>query len=296
MRKRYGFESINEAAMQHVKYIRRAIEMSKNEPLLKSFGLQPVEIESSSDDDTTDDEIHHSDFEDDMDHEPPHLNTAQLVEVVKSSQFNYFEIHEQLGGQQCQELIPTVTPHLAKSEISQLQLSFEAFIADEELNSSFKLREARALNGVIVSDSEPDDTEKISQVKNVLDESKKEIVLKKRMSLKCAATRLKMKRVAQSKLLRRRISCKAKGIVKRFPDISERIEQFVRQNNVEADHWRRTGVLTFDGNAKNTQKVTYEKIRQRLGNHYKHKFSYDSFVSLETKEGAPLLGTKDSLK
>ena len=252
----------------------------KNEALFKSFGLQPIEIESSSDDDTTDNEIHCSDFEDDMDHEPPHLNTTQLVEIVKSSQFNYIEIYEQLGGQQCQELISTVTPHLAKSEISQLQLSFEAFIADEELNSRFKLRETRALNGEIVSDSEPDDTEEISQVKNVLDESVKELVLKKQMSIKRAATRLKMKRVAQRNLLHKRISCKAKGIVKCFPDIGETIEQFVKQNNVGADHWRRTGVLTFDGNAKNAQKVTYEKIRQHLESHYKHKFSYGTIVQL----------------
>ena len=30
--------------------------------------------------------------------------------------------------------------------------------------------------------------------------------------------------------------------------------------NIGADAWRRTGVLTFDRNIKNPQKVTYDKI------------------------------------
>ena len=92
-----------------------------------------------------------------------------------------------MRGQQCQENFDP------KSEISQLQLSFEAFIADKELNSSFKLRPEREM-----------ETEEISQVKNVLDESVKELVLKKKMSIKRAATRLKMKRVVQHNLLRKR--------------------------------------------------------------------------------------------
>ena len=53
-------------------------------------------------------------------------------------------------------------------------------------------------------------------------------------------------------------------MVKKFPDVGERIEEFVKSNNVGADAWRRTGILTFDGNVKNTQKVTYEKIRKHL--------------------------------
>ena len=57
-----------------------------------------------------------------------------------------------------------------------------------------------------------------------------------------------------------------------FPDIGERIEQFVQEHKVGADAWRRTGVLTFDGNIKLKDKVTYEKIR--------HKFTYGTVVQL----------------
>ena len=47
-----------------------------------------------------------------------------------------------------------------------------------------------------------------------------------------------------------------------------------------ADSWRHTGILTFDGNTKLAQKVTYERIRAHLKKHYNRKFSYGSIVEL----------------
>ena len=69
-------------------------------------------------------------------------------------------------------------------------------------------------------------------------------------------------------------SCKVKTVVDRFPDIGQAIETFVSDSNVGADAWRRTGVLTFDGNLRIKQKVTYERIRQYF------KFSYGTVVQL----------------
>ena len=69
-------------------------------------------------------------------------------------------------------------------------------------------------------------------------------------------------------------------IVKKYPDIGETIEAFVRSNNVGAEAWRRTGVLTFDGSVKKKQKVTYEKIRRHLQSVYQQKFSYGTTVQL----------------
>ena len=48
-------------------------------------------------------------------------------------------------------------------------------------------------------------------------------------------------------------------LLQNFPNIGERI---VQEHKVGADAWRRTGVLTFDGNIKLKDKVTYEKMRQ----------------------------------
>ena len=52
-----------------------------------------------------------------------------------------------------------------------------------------------------------------------------------------------------------------KTVVDRFQDIGQAIETFVPESNVGADAWRRTGVLTFDGNLRIKQKVTYGKQR-----------------------------------
>lgn len=65
-----------------------------------------------------------------------------------------------------------------------------------------------------------------------------------------------------------------------FPDIGETIENYVQEHKVGADTWRRTGVLTFDGNTKLSNKVTYEKIRQHLEEVYKHQFSHRTIIQL----------------
>lgn len=63
-------------------------------------------------------------------------------------------------------------------------------------------------------------------------------------------------------------------------DIGKVIESFVSEHNVGADAWRHTGVLTFDGNTRLRQKVTYEHIRQHLQDVYKRHFSYGTVVQL----------------
>lgn len=61
------------------------------------------------------------------------------------------------------------------------------------------------------------------------------------------------------------------------PDIGENIEDFVSSNNIGADSWRRTGVLTFNGNTKLPQN---ERIRQHVKKKYRRHFSYGSIVQL----------------
>ena len=70
------------------------------------------------------------------------------------------------------------------------------------------------------------------------------------------------------------------GILKDCPDIEQEIETFVQDSSVGADAWRRTGILTFDGNTRVKCKVTYERIRQHLMKVYKRKFSFGTIVQL----------------
>jgi len=56
--------------------------------------------------------------------------------------------------------------------------------------------------------------------------------------------------LAGKKILCRQGSARASKILEQCPDIGDQIESYVPQQNVDADAWRRTGVLTFDGNIK----------------------------------------------
>ena len=92
--------------------------------------------------------------------------------------------------------------------------------------------------------------------------------------------RLKIKQLAARIFLSRKHSNKVKTIVDRFLDIGQAIESHVSDTNIGAYAWRRTGVLTFDGNMRVKQKVTYCRIQQHLQERYQATFSYGTVVQL----------------
>lgn len=49
---------------------------------------------------------------------------------------------------------------------------------------------------------------------------------------------------------------------------------------MRADAWRRTGVLTFDGNRKVKKKATLKGIQEHIQRFYKRTFSYGYVVQL----------------
>lgn len=55
------------------------------------------------------------------------------------------------------------------------------------------------------------------------------------------------------------------------------VEKYVEDHSVGADSWRRTGVLTFDGNVRLKQKITFKRIQKHLED---RKFSFGSVVQL----------------
>lgn len=292
MRKQYGFESMNErskvvdTALQHAKYIRESIEVlakSKDRSVLKVLAIASDESDSITDESTDDDDQDATgDQEPQQQFEAVQHDVAKLVEIVRSSLFNYFEIVERLPG--CplsnSSLLELVKPELPREENDQLLISYEAFCLDEELHATIRLREVNTINGEIVTDSESDDADEICHVMTPLDDSMKALIQKKRKSIKRQASRLKAKHIAEQNFLHRKVSRKVRGIVKKFPDIGHTIEEFVKQNNVGADQWRRTGVLTFDGNVRDAKRVTYERIRQHLMSVYQREFSYGTTVQL----------------
>ena len=54
----------------------------------------------------------------------------------------------------------------------------------------------------------------------------------------------------------------------------------MKNAGVGADTWRRTGILTFDGNRTVEQKATFSRIKEHLEQVYQRKFGYGAVVQL----------------
>ena len=137
-----------------------------------------------------------------------------------------------------------------------LKLSHDAFISDWEVRRPDAEREAEALNGMIVSDAEYDDPECYSGVVDLTESKIQDLIKRKTRSVHRRNRYLKHKLIAQQEFFKRRVPKKT-SVLDKFPDIGKAIEDYVQECNVGADAWRRTGVLTFDGNTEVKSKVTY---------------------------------------
>ena len=159
-------------------------------------------------------------------------------------------------------------PELQELDQQSLNLvvqSHRAFNASK-IDSYEENQIARYVNGEIVSESDSSDFED-----NPLELEKNAIVQKKQSSIRRQVKRLKTKAIAEKRFLSRRRSHKT---------IGEVIEQYVQDHNVGADAWRRTGILTFDGNANIKCKVTYNKIKNHLEKVFGRTFGYGTVVEL----------------
>lgn len=283
-RKQFGFENALEhskrleACIDHALCIRKSVDelaVSKERAVLSSFGIQPdISSETESTDGSTDECTDSDDYSNEFDQSQSRSCSLdcqsfleQLQEIVKQSDFNWFEVNAHLEDRVGPENIHRVTIELSsaidqlkitKREKQLLEISHEAFLADEKFNSLQRTWHADMLNGCIVTDSESDDPDAVENAVTPLDPSLKGIIQKRMAAVKRRMQRLKAKRIEEQRFLCRRKSKKMKGIIKECPDIGEKIEEYVKSCNVGADAWRRTGVLTFDGNS-NVNKRSHMK-------------------------------------
>ena len=100
----------------------------------------------------------------------------------------------------------------------------------------------------IVSDS---DCELMPEI----DQSVVNMVAKKHIAVKRRAKRLQTKLIAERRFLQRKRAKRTSTVLKTCTDIGSVIEDFVKEHNVGADAWRRTGILTFDGNANHKDNI-----------------------------------------
>lgn len=132
----------------------------------------------------------------------------------------------------------------------------------------------------VVSESEDSDPEEWVTVNDVLGAESRELISKKVKSLRKQATREAAKKIEAERFLKRKRSKHVGTILKKYPNIGSDIENFAKSRGVDAEAWKRTGVLTFDGNRKVQQKVTFSRIKDHLEEKYETKFSYGTIVQM----------------
>lgn len=300
-RRRYGFQHMKrnakevEDALAEIQCIREAISdlaSIEDTALLQSFG---IDVESSCSSSESEDDPDEDKELSQSDHEHDTVTVREILESVgdplgllKKCKYNWFEFLVCLEEQLHKDVSPvskplfdaiTVATHGADKDVELLHQSFAAYSTIED-NQYEQDRVARVVNGDIVSESESDDPEEYVGVSEPLSESGKALIAKKRKAIQRRSKRKQEKAIAERHFLSRKGSKRVSKILKDCPDIGETIEAYVREHQVGADAWRRTGVLTFDGNTKIKEKVTYEKIRQHLQNEYHRKFSYGTVIQL----------------
>ena len=296
-RKKFGFENMSERccrveeALKDAQAIRECIESlssTQEHAMLESFGIHDSPSGSSSD---TEDSSESGEAMQGISVSLP--SDGELLQILTESEFNWFEFTCRVS-EYCKcdpedevhlvNALENVFHRLTVSDMSKSQeqllyQSHEAFIVDN-IRKSRDDREAAAFNGEVVSDIDTEDPEEYVHLKNLHSKLAIAVITKHRKAIRRRARYLRVKKIAEQNFLARRTSSSVRGILKQYPDIGKEIEEFVQQRNIGADHWRRTGVLTFDGNTRVKEKVTYQRIREHLEATYKRKFSYGTIVQL----------------
>lgn len=206
-----------------------------------------------------------------------------LIQSLRDRHFNWFDVISHFESKRESEYVhkkvllafmnDLLNYDFTEQEVALCKQSYVALQSDEQQHSYERSTMERLLNGDIITDSESDNPD-------LYFSQRKTAIKKKAEALRRSAMRRSAKRIAERRFLQRSYSRQVQSIVERYPDIGSVIEQFVQDCNVGADAWRRTGVLTFDGNLKVKKKATYNRIKQNLEEKYQCSFSYGTVVQL----------------
>ena len=291
-RHHYGFDrmiersSRVEEAMIEAQQIHETVEdiaSIEDQALLATFGICNESSCSSC-------SSEENDLDEPNGHKPYELS-PEIFDLCRTtltdSNFNWFQLKEVLDSEvgasadkaleaiACELYTFGFNPH----QISLVNQSKEAYSAAQRDGYDTE-QYARALNGLIVSENESDDPNSYVGLQDPFSEAGRSLILARRKAIQRRKRRLRAKKIAERRFLSKKKSKRLSKILTECSDIGKVIEDFVSANNVGADAWRRTGVLTFDGNTCLPQKVTYEQIHRHVQNVYKRKFSYSTIVQL----------------
>ena len=135
--------------------------------------------------------------------------------------------------------------------------------------------------GNVVSESDESNSEEdISTVESPFKARANVLIKKRRESLRRKVTRNAKRKIAEERLLKRSRSRKVSKVLQECPGIGKAIEDFVEACGAGADTWRRTGVITLDGNKKMEKKATFKRVKEHVEEKYQRKISYGTVVQL----------------
>jgi len=193
-----------------------------------------------------------------------YMNSHQLLDVLRKCNLNWFEfvtvVHDMLGNNVTNEAFQQLLLDFG-GQLSYLGISIEderlieqsrqAYLLSERLRDTQNDEDGCEIN---ISGSESSEDEMWMPDEDILGERVMDILKKKRAALKRKSKREVKKLLAEKRFQKRRRSKRVSKLLKDCPDIGQTVEKFVKESNVGADSWRRTGVLTFDGNQQVNKK------------------------------------------
>ena len=303
-RRIYGFRDINRRidmvnnAATEAQSIKECIEKIcriKDKSLLRSFGVDDDDDGSSSGSESDSESA--SDSEDDMEcasstqrKDCTVPSCEKCLDLLRSCNLNWFEfakkvqdLYKDAGTEAIESALLDFMKSITLLDISPkdkkiIEQSRTAYFASKKACE----KEYDIAEGMIVSESESgeDECQLWTSNEDVLGERGRAVLVKKRAALKRKTVCEIKKRVAERRFLKRRRSKKMSKIVKDYPEIGMEIEKFVKDCGVGADAWRRTGILTFDGNRKLQKKATFKRIKEHLEQVYQRSFAYGTVVQL----------------
>jgi hypothetical protein len=294
-KKQFGLENMNARAAEVESSMKKAEEITTEikelvniqcQALYNYCGLSSVTDESVSTDDSDCDEFDLEEFDDStlvlQENEAANPCEDFLMNMLVSSNYNWFEFIEQLEiqghGFYSNDILSKFFLDLPNKVLCNKTLeiviqSHRAFNAlSNDTCTRMNERVVRSIDGEIVTDSESEPEIELLEMT--------EFIKRKQASIRRQGRRLRERILAERRFLSRKITKRTSKIISEFPNIGEVIEEYVKDHNVGADAWRRTGVLTFDGNAHLQNKVTYKGIQAHLETTFGRHFSYGTVIEL----------------
>lgn len=212
------------------------------------------------------------------------MNSHQLLDLLRICQLNWFAFVDELRTKlkdQGDHVVDQVLldfggqlPYfgLNEKEEKQIEHSRQAYLMKRRLEEMEEGNEITSGSEVERNGEEEEVEAAVTSCKTVMEKEVR--LMRRRMKRKAA------RKVAEMRLLGKKKGKHVSKILQDCPDIGQSIEEFIQDNHVGADAWRRTGVLTVGGNRKCNKKVTFTRIKKHLEEKYHRKFGYGTVVQL----------------